>query len=308
MVFLAAAMMAVTPLMPRLWLLAAVWLAMGAASGGLDVGGNTLLVWVHGRQVGPFMNGLHFFFGVGAFLSPLLVALAASLGGGITWSYWTLALLALPAGAWLLRLASPPAPQDGEDGAAGPASPWLVALLALFLLLYVGAESAFGGWIYTYAVAQGLGGGAAAAYLTSAFWGSLTVGRLLTIPLAIRFRPLPILIGSLAGCLASAGAVLLWPGSLVAVWSGTLGMGLGMAAIFPTTMALAERRMTITGRVTGWFLAGSSVGGMSLPWLIGQLFEPVGPWVMAGIILAAMAAATAVLGIFTLRTAREARY
>jgi fucose permease len=27
----------------------------------------------------------------------------------------------------------------------------------------------------------------------------------------------------------------------------------------------------------GWFFLGASVGGMVLPWLMGQLFEPVGP-------------------------------
>lgn len=50
-----------------------------------------------------------------------------------------------------------------------------------------------------------------------------------------------------------------------------------MASIFPTTLSLAERRMTITGHVTGWFIVGASAGCMFLPWLIGQLFEAVGP-------------------------------
>jgi fucose permease len=50
-----------------------------------------------------------------------------------------------------------------------------------------------------------------------------------------------------------------------------------MAAIFPTTVTLAGTWMPITGRVTGWFFVGSSLGGMTIPWLIGQLFEPVGP-------------------------------
>jgi FHS family Na+ dependent glucose MFS transporter 1 len=71
--------------------------------------------------------------------------------------------------------------------------------------------------------------------------------------------------------------ILVWSGSLFAVWVGTLGIGFSMASIFPTTLSLAERRMTITGKVTGWFFVGASAGGMSLPWLIGQLFESIGP-------------------------------
>jgi fucose permease len=34
--------------------------------------------------------------------------------------------------------------------------------------------------------------------------------------------------------------------------------------------------MTVTGRITGWFLVASSAGGVLLPWLIGQYLESVG--------------------------------
>jgi fucose permease len=63
-----------------------------------------------------------------------------------------------------------------------------------------------------------------------------------------------------------------------------------MASVFPTTMSLAEHRIPITGQVTGWFLVSASIGGMLLPWLIGQLFEPVGPrMTMVAILLDLMA-------------------
>ena len=103
------------------------------------------------------------------------------------------------------------------------------------------------------------------------------MGRLLTIPVALRVSPRNILIGDLAGCVLSILVILLWPGSLTALWVGTLGLGFFMAAIFPTAISLAERFLTLTGSITSWFFVGSSLGGMFLPWLIGQLFEPVGP-------------------------------
>ena len=40
---------------------------------------------------------------------------------------------------------------------------------------------------------------------------------------------------------------------------------LEVASIFPTTLSLAERHVTITGQVAGWFFVGASLGGMSLP-------------------------------------------
>jgi len=61
-------MMMLTPTVPLLWLLAALMVAQGFGEGMLDVGGNALLVWTYKEKVGPFMNGLHFFYGIGAFL------------------------------------------------------------------------------------------------------------------------------------------------------------------------------------------------------------------------------------------------
>jgi FHS family Na+ dependent glucose MFS transporter 1 len=309
---------ALVPILPSLWLLAAVWWLVGLAGGALDVGGNTLMVWVHGRQVGPYMNGLHFSFGVGSFLGPLVVALMLSLDAGAARAYWPLALLILPVAAWLARQASPRAPVEGgandsilalevDSGLAGSGAPSaavapsrqgaVVALIALLLLLYVGAESAFGGWIYSYALALELGSAAGAAYLASAFWGALTAGRLLAIPLAARYRPSAILLADLLGCLASVGLILAWPGSATSLWLGALGLGAAMASVFPTAITLAERRVHITGRVTGWFLAGSSVGAMSLPWIIGQLFTAVGPTATMAAILGDLVLALGVFGI-----------
>jgi FHS family Na+ dependent glucose MFS transporter 1 len=335
-----ALVLALVPLMPALWLLAAAWLLLGASAGALDVGGNALLVWVHGRRVGPFMNALHFFFGVGSFLAPLIVALARELSGNGSGAYWILALLMLPVAAWLIRLPSPSSRAEVEeprgDGAIpaagihrheghhddgrrteeqstvarrakeqGKAARQVITLIALLLALYVGAEAAFGGWIHTYAVALDLSDPTTAAYLTSAFWGALTVGRLVAIPLATRYRPRSILLVDLVGCLVSVGILLLWPGSPAAIWLGSLGLGLSMASIFPTAITLAERRVPITGQVTGWFLVASSIGAMTVPWFIGQLFEPVGPWVAMAIILVDLIAATIVYAVLMTADARS---
>ncbi len=287
--------LALVPLISWLWLLTVVLLILGMAEGGLDLGGNTLLVWVHRRQVGPFMNGLHFFFGVGAFLSPIIIHQAVLRTGDITWGYWALALLTLPVAALFLALPSPARLTVASDGLAEPVDQRLVALIAIFFFLFVGAEISYGGWIFTYAVSLEMAGESMAAYLTAAYWGALTLGRLLAIPLAIRLRPRYILLGDLVGGLASMAFLLFWPHSLTAVWLATIGMGLAMASIFPTTISLAERRMTITGRVTGWFFVGISAGSMSVPWLVGQFFESVGPQVLTLIIIVDLVIA---LGVF----------
>jgi FHS family Na+ dependent glucose MFS transporter 1 len=271
-------------------------LVLGMSEGAMDVGGNTLLMWVHRSEVGPFMNGLHFFWGVGAFLSPIIVAQAVLVSGDITWAYWMLAVLMLPVVIGLLRLPSPaPQPSRPVSESRRVHHILLVILIALFLFLYVGAEGSLGGWIFTYTVAMRLSSETAAAYLTSAFWGSLTAGRLLAIPLAARLRPRSVLLMDLAGCILSLGLILLWPNSLAAVWVGAIGTGLAMASIFPTTLSLAESRLHITGQVTSWFFVGASLGGMTVPWIIGQLFEPVGPYVT---LLTIMTAVVLMAGVF----------
>ena len=59
-------------------------------------------------------------------------------------------------------------------------------------------------------------------------------------------------------------------------------------------ITLAENRVALTGKIMGWIFAGASMGGMFLPWLIGQLFETIGPRVMMTAILINMVIALAV--------------
>jgi FHS family Na+ dependent glucose MFS transporter 1 len=158
-------------------------------------------------------------------------------------------------------------------------------LVVLFFFLYVGAEVAYGGWIYTYTLTLNLASAANSAYLTSLFWGSFMIGRLVGIPIAARFSAYRVLTVDLLGCLASISLLMIWPESLTAVILCTIGIGLSMASIFPTTIVWVERQMTITGRSARWFFVAAGAGGMFLPWLVGQYFETVGPQVMTWLII-----------------------
>lgn len=291
-----ALIMASVPLIPELWLLAAVMLMLGLFEPGVDVGGNTLIVWLHRDKVPPFMNGMHFFFGVGAFVAPIIIAWAIRVTDGIQWAYWIMALLIFLPAIAVTRFPSPaPAPQEEKDGPAQ--SNWmLILLIALFFFLYVGSEVSYGGWIFTYTTAQGLATEEAAALLTSLFWGSLTVGRLISIPLATKFRNRTIIFGDLLGSLLSVTVIIIWSNSLTAVWLGTIGLGLAMASVFPTMLSLAERHLQVSGKTTSYFFVGASLGGMTVPWLIGQQFERIGPIFTMTFIFTCLLLATAVFG------------
>jgi MFS transporter, FHS family, Na+ dependent glucose transporter 1 len=271
-----AALTALTPFAPTLWLLTAILFITGAVQGVLNIGGNALLVWLHGREVGPFMNGLHFCFGVGTFFTPIVIAQFIAQQGGLLWTYLLLAVLILPT-ALLAFLPSPVSPAKTKDQGGDKIDPLLVILISLVFGCYSGASAAFGGWIFTYVTEMHLANATNAAYLTSIFWGGLTVGRLVAIPLAMRFKPQQILRADFAGALVSLLAMLLWPHSLVAVIVTSAGLGFAVASIYPTTMSYSGQLMTLSGKTTGLFAIGNSTGMMLVPWVIGQFFESTGP-------------------------------
>src|SRR5690349_5783794 len=298
-------LIALVPTANSLWLLMVIVLILGLAKGALDVGCNTLLLWVHSENVGPFMNGLHAFFGLGAFIAPLIVAQVIALTSDIHWVYWSFAIAAFPIALWIWSLPSPAsrAVPSQHENAPFPVLP--VIVMVLCFVLYVGGEIGYGSWIYTYAFTLRFGTEVTAAYLTSAFWGSFTLGRLLGIWISTRAKPLTILILDFAGCLVSLGLILLFQSSPAMLWIGTLLFGLSQASIFPTFLTLAEERMHITGTITGLFLLGAGVGGMILPWLIGQAFVRIGAGAMIAIILANVALNVLMLFVFTKASATQ---
>jgi FHS family Na+ dependent glucose MFS transporter 1 len=281
----AAALIALVPITPWLWLLMLIATCKGIAEGIINTGGNTLLVWTHRDKVGPYMNGLHFFFGVGAFISPLLVAQVAGVAGGYRWAYWILAGIAALVGLFTLTLPASPQPEHHpEDSATNtptiPIDYKFIIVAGLFLFFYVGAEITYGGWIYTYAFTLGLANAIGAAYLTSAFWLSFTLGRLISVPLALRFSPRQMIRVALVGCLIFLTLALALHGSPPALWIVTIGLGFSMAPIYPSGFTLAGQSIQLTGRASGIILLGDSLGGMVLPWLVGQVIDASGPGAM----------------------------
>jgi MFS transporter, FHS family, Na+ dependent glucose transporter 1 len=290
-----------TSFMPSLPPLLILFFIMGFMEGFVDVGVNTLLVWTHRDRAGPFINGLHFFYGVGAFIVPLIIAQIVLVtnpdpvpvlapfarlelttpGMDVRWAYRFLLLVFIPAILLLFRLPSPAAHDEAHPVEADdkPLVWRHVLLFAGLLLLYVGAEASFSAWIFTYALARDLTDATGAAYLVSVFWAMITVGRLLAVWLSTRLKPRVILRTAILGGLGSVGLLAAFPNSLV-LWVGTVLIGLFFAPIFPTALAFAGRHMTVSGRLTSYFYIGASIGVVTVPWIVGQLFTTVGPQIL----------------------------
>ena len=308
----AAALIIFIPFAPWLWLLILIMVCKGFADGIVNTGANTLLVWTHGEKAGPFMNALHFFFGLGAFLSPLLVAQVVNIEGGYRWAYWALAAFAALVGLRMLTLPGSPAlvhaPASETPRPARSLIPYaFVISAALFLFFYVGAEISFGGWIYTYALALGLATATGAAYMTSGFWLAFTIGRLISIPAATRFKPTKIIPTAALSCLSILALVILMPGSRTILWIVALGLGFCMAPIWPTGFTLAGQSIALTGLVSSLILLGDSFGGMILPSLIGRVIEAAGPRTMVYLIFGSLVLnLLAFTGMLRLRSIKNA--
>ena len=293
---LSASLLVLVPQIHWIGVLMGLLVVKGVAVGVVSTGANTLLLWTHGGKAGPFLNALHFFFGLGAFLSPFLLGLLLTVGGAYWQAYVLLAVFDFSVGASVLLFLRPPTPlrTAHEDGSASRAASrhLLAVVLAamLFLFFYVSSEITFGGWIYTYAVTLNLTDAASAAYLTSLFWFTFTIGRLVSIPVAIRLAPAQILVMAFSGVAVFLGLLIAFPASTAVLWLAVAGIGLTMAPIWPSGYALAVQSIRLTAGVSAAILLGDAVGGMVMPGLTGLFMERAGAGAMTFLILASIAA------------------
>jgi MFS transporter, FHS family, Na+ dependent glucose transporter 1 len=275
---ISAVLMAMAPLMPFLPLMAVVMLLLGGSQAFVDVGGNTLLVWLHREKVSPYMNGLHACWGVGSILSPLVISVALILTRKIDGAYWIISLLLLLMAFLIKGKTSPSAPDRAPEYQAEEVNHWpIVILFILFFATFVGGQNAYGGWIYSFAIARKIATPATASLMTSIYWGALTVSRLVSIPFAVRLKPRSMLAADITGFILGLSLAILGGGSAALIWIATILIGVSVGSFFPTALSYASEILTITGQFTSLIFVGVSLGGMLLPWLIGQFFETVGP-------------------------------
>lgn len=291
-----AALLATVPMAGSLPVLLLIVFISGLPTGMINTGTNTLLMWTHGEKSGPYINGLHFFFGLGAFLSPTLYAQLLSAGGTYQHAYWILAGILVPIALYMLL--QPHNPEHPHKQAQAVSSDRkdlaqylpLIVSAGLFLFFYVGAEVTFGNWIYTYVITLILANATQAAYLTSTFWLAFTVARLISIPAAARFKSEQILAISLIACIVISALMIASGGSFSLLWACTAGLGFFMAPVWPTGYNLAGRSVKLTATISSAILMGDSLGGMILPALTGQVVErfgaPMMHWLVFGSLIA----------------------
>ncbi|XP_054871645.1 sodium-dependent glucose transporter 1 isoform X2 [Amphiprion ocellaris] len=147
----------------------------------------------------------------------------------------------------------------------------LIALLFFFFFAYVGAEVAYGSFIFTYAKDYVKMKEPQAAGLNSLFWGSFAACRGLAIFFAACMYPGTMILLSLFGSTISSLLLCLFSKEQAALWLCSALYGASMATTFPSGISWVEQYTTVTGHTAAIFVVGAALGEMVLPALVGLL-------------------------------------
>ncbi len=258
---------------------AAMMFLSGLGFGVVEVALNTLLIAMAGARRANLLNLAHLFFGVGAFVGPVLAARAVA--AGISWRAVFAAagvLAATVALGWAVQPITRSARTDERPTAASAATlhSRLTVTMAVLLGVYVGAEMGIGGWLSKYMVEVRRVDLSYAGVAVSLYWMGLAAGRLVLSVTSHRVaeqRLMLYLTGAAAVALAFA---LLTPVPALAVAAFAV-TGLGFSGIFPGVIALAgkSRPHDVAG-VTSVVVTGAALGGIVIPWTMSAVAEGFG--------------------------------
>ncbi|XP_072553550.1 major facilitator superfamily domain-containing protein 4B [Salminus brasiliensis] len=169
-----------------------------------------------------------------------------------------------------------------------PASFFGVHILGgIILFMTDGIVGAYAGFAYTYAVSAPMSlHHKTAGYLPCVFWAAITGGRLLSIPLAYRFRPVYLLMFSLAGVIVTVLLLLILYTSSLFLFIGTCLLGLFLSSIFPCMLAYTEDILDYQGCATTVLVTSAGMGEMVLQVLVGSIIQTAGSYsfLMCGMI------------------------
>ncbi|MBE3124252.1 MAG: MFS transporter, partial [Acidobacteria bacterium] len=106
-----------------------------------------------------------------------------------------------------------------------------------------------------------------------AYWAAIMSGRLFSSRLVRAVRSETLILASASLALCAAALMALAPSGIAAA-VGAVVLGLGFAAIYPTTLAIVgEKFAAFTGTAFSIVIAVGLVGGMLAPWLAGKIAE-----------------------------------
>ncbi len=268
-----------------IWLLILA-IPLGLGGGAVDAALNNYVALHYAAR---HMSWLHCFWGVGASVGPIIMA--SFLQQDNNWRGGYLTVAAIQIAVSILLFVSLPLWKDKRNGALATKEIALdattptkqtvkiygVAATLVTFLFYCAIESSTGLWSSSFLVEARAFSVAAAARASAVFFGSITVGRLVTGFLTMRMKSQQLIrIGTV---LVLGGAILYalpLPGQLPLVALAVIG--LGCAPIYPSMIHLTPERFGAQNsqKVIGWQMATAYTGATFMPPLVGAIASKLG--------------------------------
>ncbi|GIY29722.1 sodium-dependent glucose transporter 1A [Caerostris extrusa] len=252
----------------------------------------------------PFFQALHFFFGIGASLAPLIAgpflspenvdpainftvsinATQFTLNNNIiivppiVYAYGIISIFSIMVAVlfacfFLVKANERKGKKDVVYQDPTSCERFVIILTSFLLLsVYAGIEIGYGQMIAVYAVkSEHKFTQFYASVIASVYWGTFTLSRGLSIFLAIKFSPITIILCDFSIMLLSS-IILATIGNMYSnfLWLGTSLLGLGLASFYASTITWVEQYVNVTNKVGSSFVVAASFGEMIAPLAISQ--------------------------------------
>ena len=283
--------------------LAAACIMIGIARGGNTNFSNTMMSTLPGNKSAVGYNLLHGSFAVGAVLSPIaLIACTANSDSG--WQLMTggIVVLCLVQLAVYLKMNLPAenitkSIRSVDRSFLKNKSFWLGAAILFF---YISTEYAIVNWLVTYFKDTGILSPAVSQLMTSLLWVVIFIGRMLGAALVGKVSRKIILLVDGVGLLACF-LLVFFSRSQVPIFLGIMGVGLFMATIYTSALALGTARIKGNDLGVSTMILVGTTGGIVTPAVVGAVAEKAGIQMGMGVVVAvtALLLITIVISVFS---------
>jgi FHS family glucose/mannose:H+ symporter-like MFS transporter len=251
---------------------------IGFGGGGLNGGTNALTSDIHPDKRSSALNLLGIFFGFGALTIPFLIGILLGSIGLVNILLLAFLLSLVP--FLLFSVFAFPKPKHGQEFPLSQVSKVvkhpLIWLCGFLLFFQSGNEFTVGGWISTYLNEYFHLTPMTASIILAGYWGAIMGGRLLSSRIVKTLKNEKLVFLSALLSLIAAVMIVSSPSKTLASL-GAILIGLGFAAVFPTTLAVVgEAFPSFTGTAFSVIFVIALGGGMTSPWLTGKLAQAYG--------------------------------
>lgn len=251
----------------------------GVGRGAISNYNNVITSKLSGGDAGA-LNMLHAFFAIGALIAPFLT-LALTKNNISGWRKTIILVIVLGAvslvtsGKMNMDSSQYVSVQKESKNSFAFLKEKLFWLTAIIMLMYLAVEATVMGWITTYFIDSGTIGAESAQVLNSVMWITILIGRFITIYLLKRVS-IPKMIALMSSVMLVFYVLLVASSTLLPLVIATIGLGLGMAGMYATTLANAGSILSDFPLSMGFFTTISGLGSIVMPSIVGGVAGVMG--------------------------------